>query len=107
MVVFAAADQDSDRLAVRFALELIVDHSDIEIQLPSIFGLEFTGFEFDDEVAQLLDMEEQQIDIVIVPADFDVDLSTDERETRSQLTKGLDDPVGQRLFNVPLGDLAG
>lgn len=66
-------------------LELIIDYRNIEIHLPSVFGLEFTGFEFDDKVAQLLNMEEQQIDVVIVPTDFEVNLAPHEREARSQL----------------------
>nr|WP_247827424.1 hypothetical protein [Arthrobacter antioxidans] len=49
-------------------------------QLPTVLGLECAGLEFDDEVAHLLDVEEQQVDVEVIAADFEV------------LTRGFLDP---------------
>lgn len=70
-------------------------------------GLEFTDLEFDDEVAQLLDVEEQQVKVEVVASDLEMHLSSDEGELRPELTQGVDNPIHQCLPEIALGYLAG
>jgi hypothetical protein len=51
-VVFAAADQDPDGFVMVAAPEGVVDEGDVEVEFPGVFGLELSGFEFDDDVAR-------------------------------------------------------
>jgi hypothetical protein len=43
---------DSHGVGVGFASEPVVDEGDVEVELAGVFGLEFAGLEFDDEVAR-------------------------------------------------------
>jgi hypothetical protein len=52
VVVPAAADQDAHGAGLGFAAQPVVDEGDVEAELGGVFGLEFAGFDFDDEVAR-------------------------------------------------------
>jgi hypothetical protein len=52
--------------------EPVIDESDIETELASVARVELRGFQFDDHVAQLLDMKEQQVEVVVVTVDLEV-----------------------------------
>jgi hypothetical protein len=51
-------------------------------------------------------VEEQQVDSVVA-ADVEGDLSAHERKAWAELTQCFDDPTGQRVLQVALGDPAG
>ena len=61
--------------------EFVIDNSDIEIKLPGVLGLELSSLQLDDEITELLDVEEQEVYIEVVPSYLDVDLLADESET--------------------------
>ena len=103
-VVLTAADQDPDGLVVVVASEDVVDECDIEVKLAGVFGLEFAGLEFDDDVAGLVDVEEEQVEVEIVDVDVEVDLAADEGETGAELAEGFGDSAGQGVFEVAFGD---
>src|SRR5699024_1415419 len=86
VVVFGATDQDANRLTVCLTLELIINDGHIEIEFASVFGLEFSSFEFNDEVAQLLNVEEQQVDVIVVSADLEMHLASNKRKARTQFS---------------------
>ncbi len=44
------------------AAEFVLDQTDIECQFGGELGLELADLQFDDDVAQLLDVEKQQVD---------------------------------------------
>jgi hypothetical protein len=55
----------------------------------------------------LLYVEEQQIDVELVPADVEVHLPAHQRGPGSELAQGFHDPVGKALFQVAFGHLSG
>jgi hypothetical protein len=63
LVVTAGAQQDPDRrgMPVRSA-QLVVDHRDVEPERPDVVVPELADLELDDDVAELLDVEQQQVD---------------------------------------------
>lgn len=85
MLVFAAADQNPHSRTVRGTFELVVNDCHIEVELTGVLGLKLSCFELDDEITQLLDVEEQQVNVIVVLADFEVDLSSHEGEPGPQL----------------------
>lgn len=107
VVVAAAADEDPDRWIVGSEPELVVDDGNIEAELAGVLGLEFSGLELDDDVTELDDVEEQQVEVEVVPAHVEVHLPADEREAGAEFPQGFDDAIHQRLFQVPLGGLIG
>ncbi|MFB9856384.1 hypothetical protein [Paenarthrobacter aurescens] len=48
-------------------------------------------------------MEEQHVNEVIVAFDIEVNLPTNERETRPEFPEGFGDSVSQGLFQIPFG----
>lgn len=54
------------------AFESSIDQGSVEVELAGVLGLELPSLEFDDEVAKLLDVEEEQVDVEIVPVDLEV-----------------------------------
>ena len=58
----------------------------------------------DDDVAQLVDVEEEQVDGEVVTVDLEAHLTAHEREPPAELREGLLDPVHERLLELALGD---
>lgn len=85
----------------------VVDHGDVEAELTGVAGFERAGLELDDDVAQLLDVEEEQIDGEVGAVDIEMDLAPDEGEASAELAEGVDNPVEEGLLEVAFGDLAG
>jgi hypothetical protein len=79
----------------------------VEVELAGVFGLKLAGFEFDDDIAELFDVEEQEVDVEVISVDVEVHLPADEGESGTQFAEGLGDPAGERVLEVALGDLAG
>ena len=68
-VVLGVADQDADGFVVVFPAQQVIDESDVEVEFAGVLGLEFSGLEFDDHIAELFDMEEEQIDVIVIAVD--------------------------------------
>jgi hypothetical protein len=51
-VIFGSVDEYADGFVVVVASEYVIDKGDVEVEFAGIFGLEFAGFEFDDDVAR-------------------------------------------------------
>ena len=68
LVVAAGAQQDPDRrgMPVRSA-QLVVDHRDVEPERPDVVVPELADLELDDDLAELLDVEQQQVDEEFIP----------------------------------------
>jgi hypothetical protein len=64
VVVLAAANEDADGGGAGLAAEFVIHQCDVEVQFAGELGLELPGLELDDEIAQLLDVEEQQVRII-------------------------------------------
>lgn len=105
-VVFGAADEDADGFVVVVAPEHVIDEGNIEIEFACVFGLELAGFEFNDDVAGLFDVEEQQIDVEVVPVDVEVHLTANECETWAEFAERFRDSAGEGVFEVAFGDFA-
>ena len=57
------------------ATEPSLDEGDVGAQLPGVAGFEVADLEFDDDVAQLLDVEQEQVDDeLLAAADVEGDL---------------------------------
>lgn len=68
--------------------------------------LKFSGLQLDDEIAQLLDVEEKQIDIEVVTIHIKVDLPAHEGKSWSKFPKRFGDSVHERLLQVSLSNFS-
>jgi hypothetical protein len=84
VIVSVAADEYANRGRGDFPPEPVVNEGDVEAELSGVLGLEFSGFQFDDYVPQLLDVEEQQREIEVIACDVEVDLPSHECEPCAQ-----------------------
>ena len=100
VIVSVTADEYANRGRVGLPAEPVIDQGDVKTKLAGMFGLELAGFQFDDHVPELLDVEEQQVEIEVIAGYIEVDLASHECETCAQFSKGVDDAVHQRLFQV-------
>ena len=62
--VATSADQDAHGGRVGGPAQFVVNQSNVELELAGEFGLELPGLQLDDHVAQLLHVEEQQVDTI-------------------------------------------
>ncbi|MDQ0541000.1 hypothetical protein QF011_003578 [Curtobacterium flaccumfaciens] len=69
--------------------ELVIDECDVEAELAEVLRPELPGLELDHHVPELLDVEEQQVDVEVVPVDVEVHLPADEREPLPELAEGV------------------
>ena len=72
-----------------------------------MLGLEPADLELDDDVAQLLEVEEEQVDMEVVAVDLEVDLAPDIGESSPELQQGLLEPVHQGLFDISFPGVLG
>ena len=61
----------------------VINQRHIEVELPGVLRPELSRFEFDDDIAQLLNVDEEQINAEVVAAPIEVDLPADEGEARA------------------------
>lgn len=87
--------------------ELVVHERDVETKFAGILRLELFRFEFDDDVAQLLNMKEEQIEIKVIPSNVEMYLAADETEPSFKLAESAHDPVHQCLFQIAFGRVFG
>lgn len=87
--------------------ELVIDDGDVEGQLPGELVPELTDLKLNDDVADLLGVEQQQIDEEFVAVDGEVDLPADEGEPRAELGEDVLKAVGQGGFDGPLAGSGG
>jgi hypothetical protein len=105
VVVSVPTDEDAYRVCVGVPSQAVVHQGDVEVELAGVLGLELPGFEFDDVVAQLLDVEEEQVDVEVIPANIKVHSPTDERESRTELAECFGDAVHEGLLKGALSDV--
>lgn len=74
----------------------------IGAELAGILRLELTCLELHYDVAQLFEMEEQQVDEELIAVHVERDLPADEAESAAQLSEGLYGAFHQRLLEFPL-----
>jgi len=84
--------------------QVLIDPGDVEAELAGELRFELADLELNDDVPHLRDVEEQQVDVEVVPADVEVDLLPDEGEAGAELEEGVAEPDHQGLLEVALGD---
>lgn len=57
-----------------------IDGAQVEVELARVLGLECAGLELDDQVAAKSQVVEKEIDVEVLAAHFDVNLTADEGE---------------------------
>ena len=67
-----------------------------------MLGLELASLEFDDDVSELFGVEEEQIDVEIIPVDIEVNLAANEGEAGAELAESVDDAVNEALLEDTL-----
>lgn len=82
--------------------QYIVDHGDIEAQPAGVLRLELPRLQLDHDVAQLLSVKEEQVNVEVVTVDIEMDLPDNETEAGAEFSQRLDDIVRQRLLEIPL-----
>jgi len=89
----------------------VVHDRDVGAVLTDVGGVEPADLEFDDDVAQLLDVEQQQVQHQLVAVDVDVDvephLPADERHAVPKRQQRVLQPVHQGLLELALHDPLG
>lgn len=88
-----AADEDSHDGTVKVATHRVFDDGDVEPDLGGVSGLAFASLQLGDDVAQLLNAEENQVKVAVVAVDVEVGLAADEGETGADLAQGSEDTV--------------
>ena len=74
-------------------LQPVVDQRHVKAKLARVFGLELARLQLDHDVPQLGDVEEQQVQLEVVPVDVEMHLPSDEGEAAAELTEGVHDPI--------------
>lgn len=106
-VVLACHEQDAHgRLMLVMDAQTVVDEGNVETELTGIARVKVGGLEFDDDVAQLLNVEEQQIDVEVVPIDVEMHLSANERESGAEFTHRVEDSIDHALLEFAFGGVA-
>ena len=99
VVVAAAADQDPDGWCVPIALEFVVDERHVEAELACILGLELPRLQLNDDVAQLLHVEEQEVEVKIITAHFQLNPPANKGKARAQLKEKALHMIHQGLLH--------
>jgi hypothetical protein len=94
-LVAICAKEQADGRCVLGLPELVVDRADVEVEPAGEARLELADLELDD-VARLLDVEEDQLDGEVVAVDLEAHPVVHEREPPTGLGEGLRDPVHGR-----------
>ena len=87
--------------------QVVVDPGDVEAEFADVFRLEAPDFQLDDDEARLGPVEEEEIDVEVVAADFEVVLTAREGEAVAELEQEAFQASHQRRFEFSLGDAAG
>lgn len=104
VVVLVLAGQDADGVGMGFPPQPVINQRHVEVEFSCVLRLELSRFEFDDDVAQLLYVEEDQVNVEVITAYIEMDLPSDEGEARPQFAEGIDDAVHECLLEVSLGN---
>jgi hypothetical protein len=102
-VVLAGDDEDADRCSVRAAdAKSVLDEGDVEAELTGVSRVELPRLQLDHDVAELFDVEEQEVDEEVVALDVEVHVPTDESEPGTELPKSLCDPADHAVLEFAL-----
>ena len=86
VVVAVGAEEDADCGCVSvMGAQVVVDPGDVEVEFADVFRLEAPDFQLDDDEARLGPVEEEEIDVEVVAADFEVVLTAREGESVAEL----------------------
>ena len=100
--VLVGAKEDADGVRVLGTTHPLIHQRDVEAELTGVFGLELASLEFNDDVSELLGVEEEQIDVEIVPVNIEANLATNEGEAGADLAESVDDAVNEALLEDTL-----
>jgi len=92
-------DADGVGVVVGFA-QAVVDEGDVGAEQADVSRFEPADLELDDDLAQVVDVEEQQVDDEFVAVDGEADLAADEGRAVPELEQGVRQLVRQGLFHV-------
>ena len=90
-----------------FVAELVIDDAQVEVHLAGVFGLELPFLQVDHDEAAQLQVVEQEVDVEVAVADFQVKLPADEGEALAEFQQEalklvkeirLQFPLVERLF---------
>ena len=70
------------------ATQPLIHERDVKAELAGVLGLELARLELDDNVSELLGVEEEQVDVKIIPSDVEVNLAADKGENRRRAHEG-------------------
>ncbi len=79
-VILVGAKQEADGRCMRGPAKMILNELDVKSELSGVLGFEFTNLQLDHDVAQLLYVEEQEVDEELVAVHVEGDLTSDETE---------------------------
>ena len=79
-VILINAQQETDGRCMRGPAQLVLYKLDVESELSDVLGFELTDLQLDDDVAQLLYVEEQEVDKELVAVHVEGNLPPDETE---------------------------
>jgi len=80
--------------------QAVVDEGDVGAEQADVSRFEPADLELDDDLAQVVDVEEQQVDDEFVAVDGEADLAADEGRAVPELEQGVRQLVRQGLFHV-------
>ena len=98
--VFGLAEQDADGGLIGGVAQQFVHGGEVEVRLAGIGRLEVGHFEVHDDEAAQGEVVEEQVQVEVFAADFEVILAADEAESGSHLQKELAQVVQQATFQV-------
>lgn len=77
-----------------------LNKGNIEAELAGVTPVEFRSLELDNHIPKLVDVKEQQVDEEVIAVDIEVDLAADESKTGAELAEGVDDALGEPVFQL-------
>ena len=92
-VTLVATVEDANGRTMHISAELVIDLCNVEPELPGKRWLEDAFFQFDHDVAQLPDVEEQEVNVEVGPVDLKMHLSAHVSETCAELRQSMGDAV--------------
>ena len=99
LVACLAQNQADRRLVIRMA-EQIIDYRQVKIDLAGKLGLKGNHLDVDDDVRPKLQVIEQQVDVKVVAADFEVHLAADEGESDAEFEKEITNMLQQTALQL-------
>lgn len=100
--ILIAAEDETDRGVVRRMFQLVIDGVQVEVKLSDMLWLEAAALELDDDKAAQLEMIEEQVNVKVTLTDLKMHLTTDERETGTELDQKPGDVLDKGALDLAL-----